>query len=66
MLTKQIHRGAHYEAFTLKGGLIVHKRGNTNGGRYLIGSQAPQWIEAIQTALDSREADSLCKAILQA
>lgn len=62
--TKQIHQGAHYQAFTLKGSLIVHKRNQTQGGKQLIGDQAPIWIEAIKTAIDKKEADLLCKAIL--
>lgn len=36
------------------------------GGKYLSGAEAISWAEHIRTALDSREAAALCRAIFQA
>lgn len=61
----QIHQCRHYEAFEHKGGIIVHKRGNTQGGKYLGADYgAAVWIDAIKTAMDSLEASALCRAVL--
>ncbi len=33
------------------------------GGKYVTGEQAEEWIAAIKTAIDPHEAHNLCKAI---
>ena len=61
---RELHKG-RYVATEYRGSLIIHKNGNTRGGKALIGPQAATWIEAITTALDGNEADALCKEVMQ-
>jgi hypothetical protein len=60
-----LHSCQHYEAYIHKTELIVHKKGNTKGGKRLLYPESDFWIEQIKTALDKKEASVLCKAILQ-
>lgn len=58
-----LYRGTHYTACEYKNSLIVtHNR--KGGGRQLIGPCAKEWIEAIKTAIDPKEAHELCRAIV--
>lgn len=61
---RELHKG-RYVATEYRGTLIVHKNGNTRGGRHILPPESKNWIEAITTALDGKEADLLCKAVLQ-
>lgn len=67
MTSQVIFENQHYTACAMgDGSLIVthnHKR-NGQQGKRLIGTQAPVWIDAIRTALDTTEANDLCRAFL--
>lgn len=65
-MIKTIHNGrylAEYDDNTARGVLLVITR-PAGGGRYIEGPEATHWAEAISTAMDKREANALCKAIL--
>jgi len=58
---------ANYTAFNHpKAGIVVHSKGGTAGGVNLQPShpQYSAYLEALTTAIDSQEADALCKALL--
>ena len=61
-----IHKSAHYAAYMHnKAGFIVQST-RKNGGIQLPLShpQYGDYVEAIKTAIDSSEADALCRALL--
>lgn len=60
-----IFQNQHYTACEFKGSLIVTNN-RKGGGKQLVGPQAAEWIEAIRTALDAREANDLCRAVANA
>lgn len=64
---RTIHKTGRYIAFDYKNGagLIVQRASTTQGGKHLTGAQAGKWINAIETAIDNKEADQLCRAILK-
>lgn len=59
-----IFENQHYTACEWNGGLIItHNR--KRGGKHLVaGEQATIWIDAIKTALDRTEANTLCRVFL--
>jgi hypothetical protein len=60
-----IFKNAHYTACAMRdGSLIVTRNKGNGGGSRLIGSNAASWIDAIRTAIDSREASSICRAVV--
>jgi hypothetical protein len=64
MKSRVIFKSAHYTACAMKdGSLIVTNRKGI--GRRLIGENAPYWIENIETAIDTKEAHMLCRAMFQ-
>lgn len=60
---KVIFDNQHYTACTLRGGLVVTRK-HKRGGVHLVGEQAASWIEAIETAIDTSEANALCRALV--
>ena len=64
--TKLIHKGTHYSACVLACGDLVVTSNRKQRGIRLTGADAVEWIDAIATAIDSAEAESLCRAIYQA
>lgn len=64
MVTEQIYSGAHYEAFVVKGALIVTHRRKRGGKHFLASPKTAEFIDAIRTAIDNEEAAALCRALL--
>ena len=64
--TKLIHKGAHYSACVLACGDLIVTSNRKQRGIRLIDAHAAEWIDAISTAIDSAEAESLCRAVYQA
>lgn len=64
--SRVIFENAHYTACAMRDGSLVVTRKCTLGGKRLIGPQAAEWINAIETALDSAEGAALCRAVLAA
>lgn len=60
-----LHKSAHYEACLIKAGLTVQSR-RTGAGR-LLAIKHPQfadYLDGIKTAIDTDEADALCRALM--
>ena len=69
-MMQSIHAGIYDTAYTPdqgdgKGALLVVGY-RDKGGTMLRGAVAAEWAEHIQTALDAREADALCRAVYRA
>lgn len=66
---KVIFENSHYQACVLmyagNESLIVTRK-RKQGGKHLVGPQAAEWIEAIKTAIDTSEANDLCRAVVNA
>ena len=64
MLT--IHKSAHYAAYLLNSSGLVIESTKKSGGVQLRPNhpQYGEYVEAIRSAIDSKEADSLCRALL--
>lgn len=62
--SRVIFKSAHYTACAMKDGslIVTNQKGK---GRRLIGENAPCWIENIETAIDTKEANMLCRAMFQ-
>jgi len=65
MESKIIFKNAHYTACEMKDGALVVTKNKTQEGRRLVGENAPSWIDAIKTAIDSKEASFICRAMFQ-
>lgn len=65
MKSSIIFKSGHYTACEMKDGSLVVTKNRTQEGRRLIGENAPHWIDAIKTAMDSKEASVLCRAMFQ-
>ena len=59
-----IFKNAHYTACAMEDGSLVVTRNRAKGGVRLVGETAVIWIEHIETAIDSKEASALCKAVV--
>jgi len=61
-----IHTSKYYNAYLLHhSGLIIESTRKTGGVQLLIThAQYDDYVDAIRTALDTEEADSLCKALM--
>ena len=61
-----LHNSQYYTAdLHPRAGLIIESKRKSGGVR--LTSDHPQyaeWVDAIKTAIDSQEADALCKALL--
>jgi hypothetical protein len=64
MLT--IHKSAHYAAYLLNNsGLIVESTRKLGGVQMRPDHpQYAEYVDALRTAIDSKEADALCKALI--
>ena len=58
-----IHNGRYTAEFDSDNSVLIISR-PAGGGVYLTGNKAREWNEGIQTAKGKREADALCKALL--
>lgn len=65
MQSQIIFKNNYYTACEMKDGSLIVTKNKTQEGRRLIGENAPYWIDAIKTALDSKEASFICKALFQ-
>ena len=66
MQSKLIHKGAHFSACTIqneKGLSLVVTKNRNQEGRIVLGDSAREFIDAIKSAIDKAEADSLCRAL---
>ncbi len=63
--SKIIFKNRTYTACEMKDGSLIVTKNKTQEGRRLIGENAPHWIDSIKTAIDSKEAAVLCKAMFQ-
>lgn len=61
-----LHTSKYYNAYLMKqGGLIIESTRKAGGVQLLkTHPQYDNYVEAIRTALDGEEADSLCKALM--
>lgn len=57
-----IHKGTFYTACTVNDSLVVTKNRNQQG-RIVVGDTAKEFIDAIKSAIDSNEAETLCKCL---
>lgn len=64
MTTELLFKNQHYSACVLCDGSLVISYNRKRGGKRLVGEQAKVWIEAIRLALDSAEANALCRGFL--
>lgn len=64
--SRVVHNSGRYVASVIGAGLVVQSH-RTGTGRLLPTShpQYADYLEAIETALDSTEADALCAALLK-
>jgi hypothetical protein len=69
IIAGMIFKNAHYTAWEMKdGSLLVERNKKKQGGHngcHLVGENGPVWVESIKTAIDSKEASMLCRALLQ-
>lgn len=63
-MTTLLFKNQHYSACVLRDGSLVITHNRKQGGKRLVGSQAAVWIDAIKTAIDSDEANALCRGFL--
>ncbi len=63
--TAILFQNQHYTACKMRDGSLVVTRNNKQQGKRLVGPAALEWLEAFRTA-DAREANALCRAILNA
>lgn len=64
-ISRVLYEGFGYQACLVsKGTILIVTRGN-KGGKALTGEQVPEWVEAIETAMDNKERAELCRAIYQ-
>jgi len=63
---KTLHTSQHYTAHLLNNSSLIVEAKRRRGGVQLMSShpQFIDYVEALETAIDSTEADSLCKALL--
>jgi hypothetical protein len=64
MQSQIIFKNQHYTACTMKDGSLIVSNNHKQYGKRLVGNNAEFWIEAIKTAIDTRESAMLCKAII--
>jgi hypothetical protein len=64
-MSKVIFENATYTACEMDDGALIVTKNRTQEGRRLIGDNAPYWIDNIKTAIDSKEASMLCRALFQ-
>lgn len=57
-----IFQSRHYTASAMRDGSLIVQRHDGTGTRLVNGAQ--EWIEAIKTAINHKEAAALCRAIL--
>jgi len=63
MLT--LYKSTHYAAHLMQSGLIVESTRKTGGVVLRIDHpQFADYVDALRTAIDTHEADALCKALL--
>lgn len=55
----------HFACVLPNGNLVVQSN-RTRKGVQLLAPAATEWIDGIKTAIDTDEADALCRVILQA
>lgn len=60
-----IFKNRFYTACEMKDGSLIVTKNGAQKGRRLVGENAPYWIEALKTAVDSKEASLLCHAMFQ-
>ena len=60
-----IFKNAFYTACAMKDGSLIVTKNRTQEGRRLIGENAFYWADSIKTAIDSKEASALCRAMFQ-
>lgn len=65
LVSKVIYNGPHFTACEMKGGSLIVTKNRKQEGRCVTGEDASHWINAIKTALDNKEADLICRVILQ-
>jgi hypothetical protein len=59
-----IFKNSHYTACAMQdGSLVVTRNRGKSGGSRLVGPNAASWIDAIETAIDNKEASSICRAV---
>lgn len=64
-MSEVIFKNRHYTACAMKDGSLIVTKNDVQKGRQLVGENAPFWIEAIKTAIDSKEASMICRAMFQ-
>lgn len=64
-MSQIIFKNNHYTACHMRDGALVVTKNKTKDGRRLVGESAPYWIDAIKTAIDSKEASFICRAFFQ-
>ena len=64
MLT--LHKSAHYAAYLLNNSGLIVESTRKPGGVQLRPNhpQYADYVDALRTAIDSKEADALCKALI--
>lgn len=64
--SRVIHNSGRYVAAIIKAGLVVQSH-HTGTGRFMPAShqQYADYVSAIESAIDAREADALCSALLR-
>jgi hypothetical protein len=61
--SRVIFENQHYTACAMKDGSLIVQKRKTGKGCRLIGENAAIWTESIETAIDSKEASFLCRAL---
>lgn len=59
-----LFKNQYYTACHMRDGSLIVTRNRKPGGKRLVGKQVPVWVEAIKTAIDTAEANALCRAFL--
>ena len=59
-----IFKNQHYTACAMRNGLLIVTSNSKQYGKMLTGQAAQDWINHINTALDSAESHAMCRAIV--
>ena len=54
----------HYSASLMRDGALIVQHLHRGAGKRLIGPKVTEWADAIENALDPKEANDLCRGFL--
>jgi hypothetical protein len=64
MKSRVIFQNQHYTACHMRDGGLAVTHNRKQGGKRLTGASVAEWVTALETALDTAEANDLCRVFL--